>query len=177
MLTKLYGYIKAHWILLVVCLLCVGGVHLLTRYLYPRVVTKTVETIKYVDRVQTQTVTVEKPVTKWKTRTVTVYVPGTLTPKETVVTQEGSTTGGSTTKTNSETDLKVASQSKTATVQNPEGRWNVRVLAGVSLLGSSVVGAGAEYRLIGPMVVGAEMTIPLAVPKGTQVLLSVGLRL
>ena len=176
-LQKVLGFFSRHWLLVVLVIVSLGAGHLLGYWLHPRTIVKTQEVIKWQEKQVIQTVTVEKPVVKWQTRTVTVYIPGTTTPKETIVTQAETVSGGSSTKTSAETESKSAESSQSTVTQNTEGRWNVRAMAGISLSSGSVVGAGAEYRLVGPLTVGAELTIPLSAPNATQVLLSVGLRL
>lgn len=122
--------------------------------------------------------TVEKPTVQYRDRDITrtVYRDGPV--KETVVykDRDSKTTGGKTTTTNEQTtETKAGSTSVTV---NPEGRWSVRVLAGVDTGGSVAAGAGVDYRLVGPLTVGAFGLAPVAGAAGRfTVGVSLGLRL
>lgn len=64
------------------------------------------------------------------------------------------------------------------TTVSPEGRWSFRVLAGADTGGSVVAGAGVDYRLVGPLTVGAWALGPVAgAPGRFTVGISAGLRL
>ncbi len=157
-------------------LLLLGGGGALGAWLHPHVVRVT----EYQDRVVTveHTVTVEKPVVEYRDRVVvrTVTKPD-GTKVETHVTEEsGKRTGGSVTVTDSHRDETVAS--RVAVTSQPEGRWNVRLLASVDTRGSVAAGAGADYRVAGPLTLGAFATGPVAGnPGGLTVGVSIGLRL
>ena len=176
-LARIWAFLGRHWLVLAICLGCIAVGHIAGYYLHPKVVTKTTEIIKWQDKIVTNTVTVEKPVIKWQTRTVTVYVPGTNKVEETIKTESGSEALGKTVSSSSQQTVDSTFTQTTSSSTNPEGHWSVRLMAGASVSSGTVVGAGADYRLVGPLTVGAEMTIPLRAPNATQVLLSVGLRL
>lgn len=139
-----------------------------------------VRVTEYKDRIQTveRTVTVEKPVIQYRDRvtTRTVYRDGPV--RETIVTDDKSSkaTGGKETTTDARKTEDVAS--KTSVAPAPEGRWSVRVAAGLDSAGSVLAGAGADYRLLGPVTVGAWATAPVAGAAGRfSGGVSVGLRL
>lgn len=142
---------------------------------------RTVRVTEYKDRIQTveHVVTVEKPVDRWHDRVVEriVYRKDGSKSSETTTTETGgSRTGGSTTVTDTRVDESRSGHESVVTA--PEGRWSVRVLAGANTLGGVVAGAGAEYRLVGPLTVGAWATGPVAgASSGFTVGLSLGLRL
>lgn len=126
---------------------------------------RTVTVTEYKDRIVTQekTVTVEKPVVKWRTRTVRIieYRDNGSVAKETDINSAGgSQAGGKTTTTDERTTEDKSGVTKTVT--NPEGRWSFRVLAGADSGGSVVAGAAGEYRLVGPLTIGAWATAPVA---------------
>lgn len=169
-------WLRANWKIVLVVLTTALVAAALGRLVKPKVVT-VVKTVQ-VDHDVVHTVTVEKPVIKYLTRTVvkTVYVPGTAVVASTTVTttSAGSTSQGSTTTTN-EAKTETSSAS-TSTSPVAEGRWSARALVGLSTSSGTVVGAAAEYRLIGPLTVGAWATTTLGAPS-LQAGASVGLRL
>jgi len=135
-------------------------------------------------RTETQTVehvvTVEKPVIQWRDRVVvrTQYrADGTVSSTVVSKTDSGEKKEGSVTTKNEATDVKEDVKSDKET--QPEGRWSVRVLAGVGSNGSISAGAGFDYRLVGPFTVGAWASAPVAGRPGGHVEggVSLGLRL
>ena len=138
------------------------------RFLSPRthVQVETVVKTVTVHDVETKTVTVDRPVVQWRTKyvEVTKFDPTTGHVIETRKSGEtdGKTKEGSTTTTEVSDKGSTKSDSVSKTETNPEGRWSVRVLAGANLAGGVVAGAGADYRLLGPLTVGLWVTVPVA---------------
>lgn len=134
----------------------VGGGALVERFRPAKVVTVT----EYRDRVVEHTVTVEKPVVQYRDRVVvrTVTKPD-GTKIETRTDDKTSKTTGEVTTT---TGIVEVSAGKSAVTSSPEGRWSVRILAGLDTGGSVLAGAGVDYRLIGPFTVGAWGIAPVA---------------
>jgi hypothetical protein len=122
-------------------------------------------------------VTVEKPVVQWRDRvsTRTIYRDGPI--REVDRTETHSTKVNEGKETTTDVATKTDQESHTKTVTAPEGRWNVRALAGVSSSGGVVAGAGADFRLVGPLTLGAYVTAPVSGSAPLTVGLSLGLRL
>ena len=150
----------------------VGGGALVEALRPPRIVTVT----EYKDRVVEHTVTVEKPVVVYRDRVITRTVTrpdGTKV--ETHVDDKTSKTTGEVTTTR-DSDASHVTAARTAPA--PDGRWAVRVLAGVDTAGSVLAGAAVDYRLAGPLTVGAWATAPVAGAPGRWTAgVAVGLRL
>ena len=122
------------------------------------------------------TITVEKPVIQYRDRVVvrTVTKPD-GTKVETRVDDKTSKTTGEKVVTS---DARVTRQETQRVEPAPEGRWSVRALASVDSRGSVGAGAGFDYRLVGPLTVGAWITAPVAGVPGPFVAgVSLGLRL
>lgn len=159
----------------VVVLLCAlsgaGGA-----WLRPRKVVVT----EYKDRVQVveHQVVVEKPVVQWRDRDVVRIVyrkDGSKQSETTVREDSGKATGGSTTTT--DTNVVETHDLHQSVTTAPEGRWAVRVLAGLDTGGSVVAGAGVDYRLLGPATVGLEVLAPVAgAPGRFTFLVTAGMR-
>ena len=165
---------RARYVIIAVASGAIGGA-LVEGLRKPRTVTVT----EYKDRVQTveHTVTVEKPVVQWRDRVVTrtVYRDGKVESTTTSETKSGSQSGGKETRTDEKTDETKSGETKVTVA--PEGRWAVRVLAGLDSRGSVTAGAAGEYRLVGPLTVGAWVLVPVAgTPGAVAVGLSAGLR-
>lgn len=162
---------RAKW--LVTCAVClavgaVGG-HLVR----PRVVTVTKEVEKEVAVVHQ--VEVERPYTEYRDRTTTktVYRDGPVQTVTVVEENKRKDSGGSETTTDGTTVV----EKTRSTTSSPEGRWMVRALGSVDTRGTVAAGAGVEYRLVGPLVVGGWATVPIAgAPGAVTVGASVGLR-
>lgn len=149
----------------------IGGGALVERFRAPRIVTVT----EYRDRVVEHTVTVEKPVVEYRDRVIvrTVTRPDGTKVETHVDEKSGKTTGEVTTTTDTDARREVV----TRVDQRPEGRWSFRALASVDSRGGVGAGGGFDYRLVGPLTVGAYGTAPVAGGAPFVVGVSLGLRL
>lgn len=169
-LTGSVSWLRANWKTVLVVLTTALVAAALGHLVHPLVTTVT--KVQYQDRLVNhdvvKTVTVEKPVITYRTRTITktVYLPGSSSPSSvtTVVEGSGSQSGGTVTQSSSVETTKEVATGTSSTSTAPEGRWSVRILAGLSTSSGTVVGAGADYRLVGPLTVGAWVTTSLGSP-------------
>lgn len=164
----------------VVVLLCAlsgaGGA-----WLHPRTVVQTVEVAATTVADESAGLDLQTHQTKQVAPTVTtriVYRDGPV--QERIVERTGGSTETKDTQAKAKDDLHVTQQvtERRVTVTAPEGRWSFRVLAGADTGGSVVAGAGVDYRLVGPLTVGAWALGPVAgAPGRFTVGASIGLRL
>ena len=114
-----------------------------------------------------------------RTRERIVYRDGPVREKVVTRIEQGGSTITTDTKEQVHDDLHVAERitEKTTTVVG-DGRWAFRALGSVDTRGTVAVGAGFDYRVVGPLVVGAWATAPVAgTPGAVTVGGSAGLRL
>jgi hypothetical protein len=179
-MTKVLAWLRVNWKTVLVASIMALAAAVAGHLVRPRVVVKTETKTVQVDHVVVHTVIVEKPVVTYRTRTVTrtVYVPGTTSVASVTVAKEdsGSQSQGTVTQSSSVETTKKEATAMSSSSPAPEGRWSVRVMAGLSTSTGTVVGAGADYRLIGPLTLGLWATTTLGAPSA-QGGVAVGLRL
>ena len=116
---------------------------------------------------------VEQP----KVKTRIIYRDGPV--RERIVERSGGSETTKDTNVKVKDDLHVAERiTEKATTVVGDGRWAFRALGSIDSRGTVAVGAGFEYRVVGPLVVGPWVTVPVAgAPGAVTVGVSAGLRL
>jgi len=128
----------------------------------------------------TQTVEVERVVVKTETKYRDRYVKK-YDPQTGHLTYESGLTSGSTSGSRDESHSTARTETSvvdtTRVVTRTEGRWSVRAGAGLSSGGTVLGTVGADYRLVGPFTIGAQVLVPVSGPGQFSGLLTLGLRL